>query len=70
MNHPPRAERMDPEKLAKRRANKHARYLLALGPKSRADVLARMAAKESTRRGVAVTATMNPDGTVAFKETA
>jgi hypothetical protein len=70
MNHPPRAQRMDEGQLATRRANQHARYLLTIGPRSRADVLTRMAAKEAARRGAPVTARMNPDGSVSFTETA
>lgn len=63
MNHPPRPLPLEPEQLAVRRAAAHRRYLLSLGPKSRADVLARMAAKHG-----AASATMNPDGSVSYEE--
>ncbi len=68
MNHPPAPVPLSPEVLAKRRAKAHARYLLGLGPNSRADVLTRMAAKETAKVGYAVVAVMAADGTVTYRK--
>lgn len=66
MNHPPKSARMSDETLAKRRANSHRKYMLHLEPNGRADVLTRMAASETARRGRPVEADMLADGTVVF----